>query len=160
MEDYLQMLLQMLEFAPDILFPSAAFPVSFKAAMAALTLVQADVVFAGLDFISNVITHDCLLPPAGGPPPPKFPVYAAVIRPMVEKEGPDLVGYLLSGLTGDFPEESTSTVVTIFRTMASQWPSALLSWLPPVLQQLPVGSVPDSAKTQFMTDMTRYVFLR
>lgn len=155
MEDYLQLLLQMLEFAPDVLFPSAALPIAFRAAMASLTLVQADVVFAALDFISSVISHDCLNQSPTTPPPPKFPAYAAAIQPLIAKEGQELVGYLLAGLTGDFPEETASKVVSIFRTMAGNWPTALLSWLPPVVQQLPSGLIPDPVKTQFMNDVTR-----
>ncbi|EMD41983.1 hypothetical protein CERSUDRAFT_110525 [Gelatoporia subvermispora B] len=152
-EDYLQMLLQMIEYTPDILFPSSAFPVAFRAAMLALNLVQADIVFAALDFVRMIVTHDCLSP-SSTHPPPKFPIYSAAIRPVVEKEGPELVGYLLSGLVGDFPEESTSLVVTIFRVLSALWPAQLLTWLPVVLQQLPVTSAPEQAKRQFMTDVS------
>lgn len=157
MEDYLQMLLQMTDYAPDVLFTSPAFPIAFRAAMAALTLVQADIVFAALDFIRSVITHDCLDPSLSSPPP-KFPIYAAAITPVIEQEGPALTGYLLAGVVGDFPEESTSTVIGVFRRLASLWPTRLLSWLPVVLQQLPSASAPDQAKTEFVNDMSRRVF--
>ncbi|GBE77835.1 ARM repeat-containing protein [Sparassis latifolia] len=153
MEDYLQMLLQLLEYAPDVLFPSPAFPIAFRAAMAALTVIHTDIVFAALDFIRNILTHDCLTTTSTAPPP-KFPLYAAAIRPVVEKEGLELSGYLLTGLVGDFPEDSTSIVVTIFRMMASLWQAQLLSWLPVVLLGLPSTSAPDQAKTQFMADMS------
>ncbi|KAH9947142.1 ARM repeat-containing protein [Amylocystis lapponica] len=146
MEDYLQMLLQMIEYAPDIFFPSFAFPIAFRAAMAALTVVHSDIIFAALDLIRNILTHDSLAPPSSVPPPPKFPIYAAAIRPVVEKEGVELTGYLLAGL-------STPIVVTIFRVVASLWQVQLLSWLPTVLQQLPTTSVPDQTKTQFLADM-------
>ena len=149
------MLLQMIEYTPDILFPSSAFPVAFRAAMLALSLVQSDIVFAALDFVRMIITHDSLSPPMSTPPPPKFPLYAAAIRPVIEKEGPELVTYLLTGLVGDFPEESTSLVVTIFRVLAALWPAQLLTWLPVVLQQLPVTSAPEQAKRQFMADISR-----
>ncbi|CCL98288.1 uncharacterized protein FIBRA_00282 [Fibroporia radiculosa] len=153
MEDYLQMSLQMLEYTPDVFFPSPAFPVAFRAAIAALTVVHSDIVFAALDFIRNIVTHDCLSPSSTTPPPPKFPVYAAAIRPVVQKEGLELTGYLLSGLVGDFPEESAPIVVTIFRVLAGLWQAELLSWLPAVLQQLPPISATDQLKAQFLADM-------
>lgn len=153
MEDYLRMVNQMVEFAPDAFFTSFAFPIAIRAAMAGLTLVQADIVFVALDFIRAILTHDCLDP--APVPPPKFPVYAAAIKPAIEQEGLQLTGYLLSGLTGDFPEDAVSSVITIFRVLAAQWSTAFLSWLPSVLQQLPATSVPDAAKTVFLSDVTQ-----
>lgn len=153
MEDYLHMLLQMIDYAPDVLFPSPAFPIAFRAALASLTVIHTDIIFAALDFIRGIVTHDCLIP--SSTPPPTFPIYAGAIRPVVQKEGPELTGYLLSGTVGDFPEESASTVVTIFRQLAALWQQDLLSWLPVILQQLPASAVPDQVKAQFLTDMTR-----
>lgn len=155
MEDYLQMLLQMLEYTPDVFFPSPAFPIAFRAAMAALTVVHSDIIFAALDLVRNILSHECLSPPSSAPPPPKFPLYAAAIRPVVQKEGLELTGYLLSGLVGDFPEESAPIVVTIFRTLVVLWPTEMLAWLPAVLQQLPSTVIPDQSKAHFMADISR-----
>jgi transportin-3 len=153
MEDYLRMLMSLVDYAPDVFFPSPAFPIAFRAAIAGLTLIQADVVFAALDVLKAVVAHECLDP--APVPPPKFPIYAAAIKPVVEKEGLELTGYLLSGLTGDFPEDSVSSVITIFRVLAALWTSQLLSWLPVVLGQLPTTSVPDAAKTAFISEVTQ-----
>jgi transportin-3 len=155
LEDFLQMLLRLVEFAPDVYFQSPAFPLAFRAAMAALTVVHSDIIFASLDLIRITLTHDSLGSniPA---PPPKFPIYASAIRGVFDKEGFELVGYLLSGLVGDFPEDSTSAVVSIFRVISSVWTSQLLSWLSPVLQQLPT-SAPNHAKVQFLSDVTKFV---
>lgn len=147
------MITPMADYAPDIFFPSPAFPVAFRAAMAGLTLVQSDIVFAALDVLRTIIAHDCLDP--APMPPPKFPIYAAVIKPVVEKEGLELTGCLLSGLTGDFPEDAVSPVITIFRVLAALWSAQLLSWLPVVLRQLPPTSVPEQAKTAFLSDVTQ-----
>ncbi|ETW87387.1 hypothetical protein HETIRDRAFT_431738 [Heterobasidion irregulare TC 32-1] len=153
LEDYLQMLLQMADFAPDLFFESSAFPIAFRVALAALTLVQTDIIFASLDLIRVILTHDCLSPTAPTPPPPKFPVYAAAIRQVIDKEGFELVGLLLTGTVGDFPEESTSATITIFRSLSGLWSTEVLSWVPPVLQRLPPSSAPDEAKARFMTDL-------
>lgn len=152
------MVISVIDYAPDIFFTSPAFPIAFRAAMAGLTLVQSDIVFASLDVLRSVIAHDCLDP--APVPPPKFPIYAAAIKPLVEKEGLELTGCLLSGLTGDFPEDAVSTVITIFRVLAALWSTQLLSWLPVVLSQLPSTSVPDQAKTVFLSDVTQCVEFR
>ncbi|KAI0660358.1 ARM repeat-containing protein [Cubamyces menziesii] len=152
LEDYLQMLLQMIDYAPDVFFPSPAFPIAFRVAMAALTLVHSDIVFAALDLLRTIFSHDCLAP-ASRPPPPKFPIYAAAIRPVVEREGQALTGYLLSGLVGDFPEESIGMVVSIFRVLGGLWPTQLHAWLPPVVAQLPTTAVPEQAKNSFLADI-------
>lgn len=152
LEDFLQMLLRLVEFVPDIYFQSPAFPHAFRAAMAALTVVHSDIIFASLDLIRLTLTHDSVL--SNTPThSPKFPVFASAIRELFEKEGYELVGYLLSGLVGDFPEDSTSAVVSIFRVISSVWTSQLLSWLPLVLQQLPT-TAPNQAKAQFLSDVT------
>jgi transportin-3 len=159
LEDYLQMLLQLVDVAPDIFFLSSAFPISFRASMAALTLVHTDIIFASLDLFRVVLTHDCLSSISSTPSPPKFPIFASAIRTVFEKEGFDFVGYLLNGLVGDFPEDSTSVVVSIFRVISFVWPSQLLSWLPPILQQLPSTSTPIEAKAQFLSEVTRFAIV-
>ncbi|KAI9461827.1 armadillo-type protein [Boletus coccyginus] len=155
LEDYIQLLLQLLEMGPDVFFQSTAFPLAFRASMVALTLIHSDLVFAALDLFRNILTHDSLLPSSTHPT--KFAVYAAAIRTVVEKEGFEFVGYLLSGLVGDFPEDSTSTVVSIFRSIAVLFSSQLLTWLPPILQQLPTSAAPVETKEQFMIDVTNFV---
>lgn len=148
------MVQQLLDHAPDILFPSQAFPVAFRAALAGLTLIQSDIVFISLDLIRDIVTHESLeSPPAV--PPPKFPIYAAAIKAVVEKEGLDLTGLLLTGLVGDFPSDSASSIITIFRVLAKFWPSQLLTWLPTVLQQLPSTTTPDQVKQAFLAEVTQ-----
>ncbi|CAL1695258.1 unnamed protein product [Somion occarium] len=156
-EDYLQMVLQVIDFIPDILFQSTAFPITFRTAMASLTLVQSDAVFAALEVIRSIVAHDCLSPAPNQPP--EFPAFAAAIRAVVDQEGLALTGYILSGFTGDFPEEASSVVVFILRMLAAVWPTQMLSWLPVVLQQLPSTSVPDQAKATFLSEITRCVIL-
>lgn len=151
------MVLQVIDFIPDILFQSTAFPITFRTAMASLTLVQSDAVFAALEVIRSIVAHDCLSPAPNQPP--EFPAFAAAIRAVVDQEGLALTGYILSGFTGDFPEEASSVVVFILRMLAAVWPTQMLSWLPVVLQQLPSTSVPDQAKATFLSEITRCVIL-
>jgi transportin-3 len=154
MEDYVQMLIRFVEHAPDVFFQNAAFENAFKASMVALTLVQTDIVFAALELFRSIFTHDCLdtsVPAAL----PAFPLYASAIHRVVDKEGYTFLGYILTGLVGDFPEESKPLVASIVRSLAMSWPTQIQAWLPPVLQQLPVSKVPNEEKSNFLTDITR-----
>ncbi|KAI9512824.1 ARM repeat-containing protein [Russula earlei] len=153
LEDYIRMLMNMVEFAPDIFFESSAFPAAFHIALAALTLIHTDTVFASLDLIRMILTHDCLTPNPLKHPPPKFPLYANTINQAVGKDGFEFTSLLLTGLVGDFPEETASIIVTLFRVLASLWPSQLQQWISVVLQGLPGTSVPADAKVRFVKDL-------
>ncbi|KAJ6509444.1 armadillo-type protein [Mycena vitilis] len=157
MEDYLRMLTSMVPSAPDILFTSSAFPLAFQTSMAAMALIHTDIIFASLDLFFLILTHDCLNPDPSVATPPKFSIYRAAIQTVMEKNGFQFLSYLLNGLVGDFPEDSISTVVSIFRAMSFIWGSQLLSWLPPVLQQLPIAAAPQQAQAQFLSDVSRAV---
>ncbi|KAJ6575016.1 armadillo-type protein [Mycena capillaripes] len=157
LEDYLRMLTSMVPSAPDIFFPSSAFPLAFQTSMAAMTLVHTDIIFASLDLFLLILTHDCLNPDHSVPTPPKFPIYTSAIQAVVEKDGFQFLSYLLNGLVGDFPEDSISTVVSIFRAISLIWGSQLLSWLPSILQQLPTSAAPQHAQAQFLSDVSRAV---
>jgi len=149
--------MNMVEFAPDIFFESSAFPAAFHITLAALTLIHTDTVFASLDLVRMVLTHDCLIPNPVKQPPPKFPLYAATIHQVIDKEGFEFTSLLLTGLVGDFPEETASIIVTLFRVLASLWPSQLQQWMSVILQGLPVTSVPADAKVRFAKDLNEYV---
>ena len=151
------MLMNMVEFAPDIFFESSAFPAAFHISLAALTLIHTDTIFASLDLLRVILTHDCLNSAPLEPLPPKFPLYAIAIQRAVEKEGFELTSLLLTGLVGDFPAETASTIVTLLRVLATLWPIQLQQWIPVILQRLPVSSVPEEAKVRFMKDLDEYV---
>ena len=152
LEDYIQMLLQFVSLAPDILFVSSGFPLAFRAAMTGLTVVHTDIIYAALDFFRVVLTHDCLEPQAVSSP--KFSIYAKAIHDAVSANGLTLVACILNGLVGDFPEEAIPTIVSILRMFAYIWPTQLLAWLPQALEQLPPQSVPIQAKTQFLSEVS------
>lgn len=149
--------MNMVEYAPDIFFVPSTFPVAFRVALGALTLINTDTVFASLDLIRMILTHDCLNPEPLNPPP-NFPLYARVIHQTVNKEGFQLASLLMAGLVGDFPEEAASIVVTLFRVLASLWPSELQQWSPVILQSIPAASTPEEAKVRFMKDLNEYVW--
>lgn len=147
------MLLQFVTLMPETLFTSTAFPLAFRCAMAGLTVVHSDIIFASLDFFRSILTHDCMEPVTAATPS-KFTVWSSSVRDAMNKEGFQFVGCILNGLAGEFPEDAAATVVSIFRALVHMWPNQLLTWLPPVLEQLPVTTVPNDAKTQFLQEVT------
>ena len=148
----------MLDIRPDIFFDPSVFPMVVRIAVVSLTVIHTDIIFVTLDLLRTVITHDSLDPSimnsTSRNPPLKFATYATLIREVIITEGPQLTANLLAGLANDFPEESVSTVITIFRTLAILWPHELVSWLPQVLEQLPVAASYGPAKVKLLEDVT------
>jgi transportin-3 len=154
LEDYLQMLLQYISLAPDVLFTSSSFDLAFRCAMTGLTVVHTDIIFASLDFFRGIFMHDCMEPQTSATPP-NFVVYASAIRSAMNKEGLQLVAYLVNGLVGEFPADAAAVVVSIFRTLVQVWSDQVPIWLAPVLEQLPATSVPNDAKAKFLQEVTQ-----
>ncbi|KAK0464917.1 armadillo-type protein [Desarmillaria tabescens] len=157
LEDYVHLMRHILLHTPDIFFQSPAFPMVLEASMAALTVVYDSIVDVALDLFHDILTHKCLSPSPSAPSSPQHAVYAAAIQSILQKEGYQLVGHLLDGLVGDFYEEMTNSVVSIFRSTAYLLPSELLSWLTPILQQIPTTKVPAEIKNEFISDITRAI---
>jgi transportin-3 len=156
LEDYIHILLPLLDFAPEIFFRSTAFPIAFKVCISALSLIYTDILAAALDLTRNILHHDCLNPPAVSPP--LFAQYAASIEAVLQQEGQALLDYLLNGIvSGDFVEELMPPVISIFRAIAAHWPQDLELWLTPALQRLPTTTVPNETKATFVTDISRSV---
>lgn len=153
-QDYVQMLLQLVDITPDIFFHQSIFPSVFRASLAGLTVVHSDIVFATLDLFRAIVTHDCLRPDVQEL---EYTQWAKVIRGVVREQGFDLTGYLLSGMIGEFPEDAIANVVSILRVMTTMFPEEMLQWLPNVLQQLPAVSAPNQAKNQILQDLTAAV---
>ncbi|PBL01247.1 ARM repeat-containing protein [Armillaria gallica] len=157
LEDYVHLMRHILQHTPDVFFQSPAFPMVLEASMAALTVVYDSIVDVALDLFYDILTHKCLSPSPTTPSSPQHALYATAIQGVLQKEGYQLVGHLLDGLVGDFYEEMTNSVVSIFRSTAYLLPSELLSWLTPILQQIPTTKVPAEIKTEFLSEITRAI---
>jgi transportin-3 len=155
LQDYIQLLLQIVDVTPEIFFNHNIFPAVFGASLAGLTVVHSDIIFATLDLFRAIMMNDCLRPEAQGE---EYTQWATVIRGVVREQGYALTGYLLSGMIGDFPDDAIANVVSILRVVTTMFSDKMLEWLPDVLQQLPATSAPAAAKSQFLADLTRLVF--
>lgn len=153
-EDYVRSACLVLDFAPDVLFLSPSFNSSFTAAMIGLGMIHLDIIYASLEFVRTILSHDCLKSVQDNPV--KFPVYAQAIRSTVPKHGLDLLGYMLTGLVGEYEDDTMPLVITIVRAMAGLWPTEVSSWLPSVVGQFP-SYIPGDIKQQFLSDFNKYV---
>lgn len=155
MDDYIQLSGQVLHQTPDIYFEPSLFPLAFQATSAAFTLVQSEVVYGALELFQDIFSHQCL--DLTTPNPPEFIGYANTIYQVLDNQGANFIGALLMGLVGDFPSEADSHVISIFRVVATTWPTQMLAWLPDVLRRMPSTVVPDTVKQKFLADVTAYV---
>jgi transportin-3 len=153
MEDYVHLLLQMVDFMPDVLFLSVAFPSAFNATLACLELPSDEIVFAALDLIRNIVGHDSIHPTESAKaPPPKFPLYAQAIRQAVEESGAFAVEHLMLGLVSTFSQDTTPLVVSILVTIARLWTKDISGWIVNAISKLPPSAVPAGVDATFIND--------
>jgi len=157
MEDYLHLLHQMLEYAPNILFLSPSYPTVFRATLSALTLYHAEVVMPTLEFIYSVYQHDCLSAKARAAQPPNFPLYASAIKTATASEGFSLLNLLLVGLLSQFPEDATPLVISIIRSLTQLSPQQMLAWMPAALETVSTQSLPAEARATFANEFSSAV---
>lgn len=145
----------MLQFTPDLLLLSPAFPTTIQVLLACLSLVQPDAIYVGVDFASSLLGHDAL-DPANQTPPPNFPLYATAIQNAVGPHGAQLISVLLSGLAGSYPEDVTSTAVRVIGELAKIWPSEIGVWITAAVELLPTSSVHPTVKATLLSEVSRY----
>ncbi|KAL1709000.1 armadillo-type protein [Schizophyllum commune] len=154
LEDYLHFLLPLLDRTPDVFFRSNAFPLAFQICMASLTVVHTEVLVAALEVVRDILSHDCLSTQPTAVPTSDFPVYATAIQDVLEKNGQAFVACVLSGMIGDFPEDCLSSIIVIFRMLASVFPAQMSAWIQNVAPTLPVSAGLVPARQQFVTEIT------
>jgi transportin-3 len=153
-EDYTFLAMIMLQYTPDLLLLSSAFPTTIQVLLACLSLVQPDAIYVGVDFVFNLLGHDALNP-ANTSPPPNFPLYAAAIQNAVGPHGAQLVSVLLNGLSGAYPEDVTSTTVSVIGELAKIWPNEFAMWITTAVELLPPGNVHSTVKVTLLSDISK-----
>jgi transportin-3 len=144
----------MAKFAPGILFDSPGLDTAVACCLVALKLIHTDIIFSSLNFLTAILEPAKPLQFQNGTAT-RFPNFIRVNEVFVAN-GFQLMGSLLDGLLGNFPEESLSTVISLFRHVADQWPAEFAGWLPPLMQGLPGNLCTEQMKTKFVEDCARY----
>ena len=152
-EDYTFLAMIMLQYTPDLLLLSSAFPVTVQVLLACLSLVQPDAIYVGVDFAFNLLGHDALHT-TNPSPPPNFPLYAAAVRNAVGPHGAQLVSVLLTGLSGAYPEDVTSTTVSVVGELVKLWPNESAMWISTAVELLPTSTVHPTVKATLLTDIS------
>lgn len=154
LEDYNSYLLQLSDYAPDVLFTLPALSAGFHAAVEVLVSTRNDDAVGNALFVLRaIVTHDSLLPSASAPP--KWAEYSAAIRTVFAEQHPRMIKHLLIGVVEYFPHESLHTVATILRATAGVWPNELAACLPGAVEAIPPKAVAPAAKSVFMNQVTR-----
>ena len=125
--------------------------------MSILTFLHTDVLLSALEFFLDILSHDFLSTHPTAVPTSYFPVYSAAIQDVLEKNGQAFVACVLSGMIGDFPEDCLSSIIVIFRMLASVFPAQMSAWIQNVAPTLPVSAGLVPARQQFVTEITTCV---
>lgn len=155
-DDYIHLLLVLLESYPQIIASSSCFASSFPIVLASLELYDPGPLSATLDYVREIVGHESLgvQRPQNGVDAPQAPagfaLLAAPIRSVVTQYGFLLCEALLRRLLSDLPEDLSSSVVIIFRLLGEHFPGELSTWLPPIVEQLPVKMASSDDKATFM----------
>ncbi|GAB1517431.1 Nuclear import receptor [Rhizoctonia solani] len=153
LEDYTALAMIMLQYTPDLLLLSSAFPIAIQVLLACLSLVQPEAIDAGVDFAYTLLGHDALSQESPSPPP-NFPLYANAIRNAVGPHGAQLVSVLLNGLSGSYPEDVTSPVVSVIGELAKIWPNEFPMWITTAVELLPTSNVHPTVKSTLISDVS------
>ncbi|CAE6462311.1 unnamed protein product [Rhizoctonia solani] len=153
LEDYTALAMIMLQYTPDLLLLSSAFPITIQVLLACLSLVQPEAIDAGVDFAYALLGHDALNT-ENPSPPPNFPLYATAIRNAVGPHGAQLVSVLLNGLSGSYPEDVTSPVVSLIGELVKIWPNEFAMWITTAVELLPTSSVHPTVKATLLSDIS------
>jgi transportin-3 len=154
-EDYIHFMLIMSEVCPNDLLLSSAFTGGFQVSVSSLSMIQPEIIFPALEFIRSTVGHNCMRPSMQSQLTLDERRFEPMIRQTVSSAGFQLVGIVLTGLVSHFPDDGVFLVVDIMSSLALAWSTELSQWLPPVIEQLPLSSVPPAAKTQFLSDFAK-----
>ncbi|KAA1106213.1 Nuclear import receptor [Puccinia graminis f. sp. tritici] len=172
-DDYIHLLSSLMDNQPEILIPSSCFHQSFPLVLTSLEFVDPEPVFTSLNYVRQILGHSSLelqaaassSSGAGGKPgsttskpgssqmavpvaPAGYDVFAQSINQVVSQNGYLLSEVLLRRTLTDFPEDSLSTVIILFRLLADFFPTQLATWVPSVVERLSpkVATIPDREK--------------
>ncbi|EJD55376.1 ARM repeat-containing protein [Auricularia subglabra TFB-10046 SS5] len=153
LEDYINMMLQLSDHAPDVLFTLPGLSAGVQAAVELLGSTRSDDGLCNALFVLRAaVVHDSLRPSPGAPP--KWAEYGAAIRAAFADQHARVLRQLLTGVVEDFPHDSLHTVATILRAMAGVWPAELAACLPAAVEAIPPKLVAPAAKTTFLNQVS------
>ncbi|GAA5966217.1 hypothetical protein JCM21900_003336 [Sporobolomyces salmonicolor] len=154
LDDYVHLVQALIDYAPDHIFLSPAFPAAFQSTLAALTLLSPQVVLTALDAVRAIVGHDSLhydpsdphLSPAMHT---AYPNYVAAIRAVVEATSVQLLQLLLDVLVGG-GEDEPYNVLTILRLLSIQFPMVLAANVSAAVELLPAKVAGPAEKAEFV----------
>ncbi|KAK4704603.1 transportin-3, partial [Phenoliferia sp. Uapishka_3] len=145
LDDYVHLIIDLIEYHPELLLLSPSFPLCFQTLLSTTTLLSPQIVLSSLDALRAIIGHESLESPT------PFPAaFGSSIRTVVEGASPSLARVLMTGVVDGFEDASTN-ILTILRMLAVQFPQVLVREMPAAVEQLPVKSVSPAERAEFLT---------
>ena len=139
-----------MDFSPGIFYSSTGLDTAVSMCIVGLKMIHVDIVFASLDLLDII-----LRPVKLAKSPEASSERNSRVNSAFSTFGFQVLGNLLEGLLGNLPEESLSSVISIFRCVAEHWPSEFINWLPTLLQEINGYLCTEEMKVKFMNDCIR-----
>ncbi|MBW0475818.1 hypothetical protein O181_015533 [Austropuccinia psidii MF-1] len=155
-EDYIYLLTNMIEKCPEMIISSPCFAPSFPVVLTSLEFFAPGPLSATLNYIREILGHSSLentsmngvdtpVAPAG------FTLLAQAIQSLIIQHGYPLCEILLRRLLTDFPEDTVSSVIALFRLLSDRFPNEISAWLPVVAENLPERAISFNEKQKFLS---------
>lgn len=154
----------MISSSPLQLLASPAFPRSFSLAISALSLPATNIVLTTLDYLTLLLDHPALAnstpnPTAATPAttpttsisPQDRAAMQASLRSVLSNQGFGLVSLVLGGLVTGYSEDAVPLVTIVIRVLAGMLGQEMAAWIPPAVEGLPITTVPQAEKQNFLT---------
>lgn len=154
LDDYIHLLSTLIEYTPQIPLSSPSFPSIFRTVLAALTLFSPSVISAALDLLRTILGHESLLDPTLSP---SYPQFAQTIHTAVQSNSTQLIQLLLQELI-KLEDETSSSVLTLFRVLALGFSDVLGREIPIALGGIEDRIVSSTEKIEFLQKFSTYVF--
>ncbi|TIB18686.1 hypothetical protein E3P92_00427 [Wallemia ichthyophaga] len=147
-EDYLHLLLQIIDLRPALVINGSVIQPIFELSLTALTLFSVDTILISLDFIRSLVGYLT----SGD----NVEVDKNTIKNTLSNHTniANLTKILLQGLLNTFPEDCTSTVITLLRQL-SEFDAALMkNVIPAIIQQSKLVNVGMADQSFFIDKYT------
>jgi transportin-3 len=144
MDDYVHTFMAYLTQIPETILNSSALQLALSQTISALTCPAPETTLVCLDTLVLVTSH------LGDPR------YTPHLQPLLAQFGSVLVGLLVAGVVGGFPEEGVEQVRTVLGALSVCAPAEeVYGWLNGAVGQIPGHVVPTLEKEKFLTDVQR-----
>ncbi|KAH9473766.1 hypothetical protein MJO29_000822 [Puccinia striiformis f. sp. tritici] len=173
-DDYIHLLSSLMDNQAEILISSNCFHQSFPIVLTSLEFFDPEPIFTSLNYIRQILGHSSLelqstssAPTSGNgegksaimtttnkaniqTDQAEYQLFVQSIKQLIVQNGYLLTEVLLRRTLTDFPEDSLSLVIILFRLLSDFFPMELATWVPSVIERLPPKIVSIADREKFL----------